>query len=110
MAPAENGNTRLNGHDDPPSNTRHPTGVRVTAAILGLACLILGPAGYLNALSAGPGAGEWYTLGFGASVGLPLLAAAITTVAGDRRAALWALALLAWPLLYIPAVHLLAPA
>ncbi len=86
-------------------------GVRITAALLGVAGLILGPIGYLNAVAAdADSAAEWYTLGFGAAVGLPLLAAAITTVAGDRAAARWSLTLLLWPIAYITAIHLLAAA
>ncbi|WP_067974718.1 hypothetical protein [Nocardiopsis trehalosi] len=103
MTPIENG-------DADQRNTRHPTGVRVTAGLLLAASLVLGPLGYVEAISADAAAAEWYTLGFGASVGLPLLAAAITTVAGDRRAAVWSLALLAWPVVYVAAVHLLVPA
>ncbi|MDT0303753.1 hypothetical protein [Streptomonospora wellingtoniae] len=101
MTPAENGDRQIR-------NTRHPLGVRITAGVLGAACLVLGPIGYLRAIAAGEGsAAEWYTLSFSASVGLPLLAAAIATVAGDRRAALWSLALLGWPLVYVTAVHVL---
>ncbi|MDA2811763.1 hypothetical protein O4J56_14065 [Nocardiopsis sp. RSe5-2] len=89
------------------TNTRHPAGIRIVAAVLAVAALVLGPLGYVNGTSADTGsASEWYTLGFAASAGLPLLAAAITTVAGDRRAALWCLALLAWPPVFIAAVHL----
>ncbi|CAM4315959.1 hypothetical protein NORO109296_25220 [Nocardiopsis rhodophaea] len=102
LPPVENGGP-------PIRNTRHPLGVRITAAVLGLAGLILGPIGYLNAVAAdASSAAEWYTLGVGAAVGLPLLAAAITTVAGDRTAARWSLALLLWPIAYITAIHLLA--
>ncbi|WP_017591758.1 hypothetical protein [Nocardiopsis potens] len=104
MPPADNGG-RPGGA--PGSNTRHPAGIRIVAAVLAVAALVLGPIGYLNAISAGDdSAAEWYTLGFAASAGLPLLAAAVTTVAGDRRAALCCLALLAWPLIYITAIHL----
>lgn len=89
-------------------NTRHPTGIRVVVAFLVLLGLILGPLGYLKGISADTGsAAEWFTLSFGAAVGLPFLAAAVATVAGDRTAALWALALLAWPAIFITAVHLL---
>ncbi|MBV2363130.1 hypothetical protein ACFPZ0_20450 [Streptomonospora nanhaiensis] len=102
MTPAENG-------DRSARNTRHPLGVRITAGLLGVLCLVLGPVGYIRAISAGSeSAAEWYTLGFSVSVGLPLLAAAITTVAGDRRAALWSLALLGWPVVYVVAIHLAA--
>ncbi|GAB3473103.1 hypothetical protein [Nocardiopsis coralliicola] len=88
-------------------NTRHPAGIRVVAGVLGAAALVLGPVGYLQALSAADTTtGEWLTLGFAVSIGLPLLAAAVTTVAGDRRAALWCLALLAWPPIYIAGIHL----
>ncbi len=34
-----------------------------------------------------------------------LLAAAVATVAGDRRAALWSLVLLAWPLVFVSLIH-----
>lgn len=89
------------------TNTRHPAGIRIVAAVLAVAALVLGPVGYVNGVSAGAhSAAEWYTLGFAASAGLPLLAAAITTVAGDRRAALCSIALLAWPPVFIAAVHL----
>ncbi|MFC3997523.1 hypothetical protein ACFOVU_16440 [Nocardiopsis sediminis] len=102
MTPIENG-------DDTRRNTRHPRGVRVTAALLCAASLVLGPIGYAQAISSDTGsAAEWFTLGFGASVGLPLLAAAITTVAGDRRAALWSLATVGWPVVYVVVIHLLA--
>ncbi|MBB6171795.1 hypothetical protein HNR23_001855 [Nocardiopsis mwathae] len=101
MPPVENGGP-------PIRNTRHPVGVRVTAAILGLAGVVLGPVGYLKAVAADSGsAAEWFTLGFGAAVGLPLLAAAITTVAGDRVAARWSLALLLWPIAYLALAKLL---
>lgn len=94
-------------------NTRHPTGIRVVIAILALFALILGPLGYLMGLDAQTHAGsaaEWFTLAFGAAVGIPFLAAAVATVAGDRRAALWALALLAWPVVFVVVVHLLGMA
>ncbi|GAA4901144.1 hypothetical protein [Streptomonospora salina] len=101
MTSAQNG-------DRPIRNTRHPLGVRITAGLLCAASVVLGPLGYLRAIAAGENsASEWYTLSFSVSVGLPLLAAAIATVAGDRRAALWSLALLAWPVVYVVAVHLL---
>ncbi len=90
-------------------NTRHPTGIRVVIALLALMCLVLGPAGYLRGLSVQAHAGsaaEWFTLAFGAAVGIPLLAAAVATVAGDRRAALWSLALLVWPVVFVVAIHL----
>ncbi|MFD0777105.1 hypothetical protein ACFQZ2_24490 [Streptomonospora algeriensis] len=100
MTPAQNGDRQIR-------NTRHPLGVRITAGLLCAASVVLGPLGYLRAIAAGEGsAAEWYTLSFSVSVGLPLLAAAITTVAGDRRAALWSLALLGWPVVYVIAVHL----
>ncbi|WP_461001341.1 hypothetical protein [Streptomonospora sediminis] len=101
MTPAQNGDRQVR-------NTRHPLGVRITAGVLGAGSLVLGPMGYLRAIAASEGsAAEWYTLGFTVSVGLPLLAAAIATVAGDRRAALWSLALLGWPVVYMIAIHLL---
>ncbi|OLT24442.1 hypothetical protein BJF83_24180 [Nocardiopsis sp. CNR-923] len=90
-------------------NTRHPTGIRVALAVLALAALVLGPAGYLMGVRASAhdgSAAEWFTLAFGAAVGLPFLAAAVATVAGDRRAALWSLALLAWPVVFVSAIHL----
>jgi hypothetical protein len=90
-------------------NTRHPTGIRVVIAIVALLALVAGPAGYLmgvrDATPRGTGA-EWVTLAFGAAIGLPLLAAAVATVAGDRRAALWSLALLAWPVVFVAVIHL----
>lgn len=90
-------------------NTRHPTGIRVVIAILALLALALGPVGYLMGLDAQAHAGsaaEWFTLAFAGAVGIPLLAAAVATVAGDRKAALWSLALLAWPLIFVTAIHL----
>ncbi|MBB6119909.1 hypothetical protein [Nocardiopsis algeriensis] len=90
-------------------NTRHPTGIRIVVAVLALLALTLGPTGYLMGQSAASHAGsaaEWHTLAFGAFVGIPLLAAAVATVAGDRRAAALSLALLAWPLLFMSLVHL----
>lgn len=92
----------------PDRNTRHPTGIRIVTGVIATACITLGPIGYLNGvMTTSTRAAEWYTLGFGAAVGLPLLAAAIATVAGDRRAALWSLALLAWPVVFIIPIHLL---
>ncbi|MEE2041740.1 hypothetical protein Q8791_31415 [Nocardiopsis sp. CT-R113] len=90
-------------------NTSHPTGIRVVVVILALIALVLGPVGYLMGVDAHSHAGsaaEWFTLAFGAAVGIPLLAAAVATVAGDRRAALWALALLVWPVVFVLAIHL----
>lgn len=90
-------------------NTRHPTGIRVVITLLALLALVLGPLGYLRGLQAHTHAGsaaEWFTLAFGAAVGIPLLAAAVATVAADRKAALWSLALLLWPLVYVTAIHL----
>ncbi len=90
-------------------NTRHPTGIRIVVLVLALAALVLGPLGYLMGLRADPQHGtaaEWFTLAFGAAVGIPLLAAAVSTVAGDRRAALWSLALLLWPLVFVSTLHL----
>lgn len=90
-------------------NTRHPTGIRIVVLVLALAALVLGPLGYLMGLRADPQHGtaaEWFTLAFGAAVGIPLLAAAVSTVAGDRKAALWSLALLIWPLVFVSALHL----
>ena len=90
-------------------NTRHPTGIRVIVTLLALAALLLGPLGYLRGLNAHAHAGsaaEWFTLAFAGAVGIPLLAAAVATVAGDRKAALWSLALLAWPLIFVTAIHL----
>ncbi|WP_017602806.1 hypothetical protein [Nocardiopsis alkaliphila] len=92
------------------NNTRHPTGIRIVIGVLALLALILGPCGYLMGLNADSHAGsaaEWFTLAFGAAVGLPFLAAAVATVAGDRRAALWSLTLLAWPLVFVVLIHLL---
>lgn len=92
-------------------NTRHPTGIRVVLAVLAALALILGPFGYLMGLDADSHAGsaaEWFTLAFGAAVGLPFLGAAVATVAGDRKAALWCLALLAWPVVFVSAIHLLS--
>lgn len=89
-------------------NTRHPTGIRVVVLVLALMALVLGPAGYLmgtNAQSHAGSAAEWFTLSFGAFVGIPLLAAAVATVAGDRRAALGSLVLLAWPLVFVSLIH-----
>jgi hypothetical protein len=89
-------------------NTRHPTGIRVVVIILALMALALGPAGYLmgaNAQAHAGSAAEWYTLSFGAFVGIPLLAAAVATVAGDRKAALWSLVLLAWPVVFVSLIH-----
>ncbi|WP_304455011.1 hypothetical protein [Nocardiopsis sp. YSL2] len=90
-------------------NTRHPTGIRVVIAIVALLALVLGPAGYLMGVRADTptdSGAEWVTLAFGAAIGLPLLAAAVATVAGDRRAALWSLALLVWPVVFVSAIHL----
>lgn len=90
-------------------NTRHPTGIRIALAILATLALTLGPTGYLMGLQATAHAGsaaEWFTIAFGAAVGLPFLGAAVATVAGDRKAALWCLALLAWPLVFVSAIHL----
>jgi len=90
-------------------NTSHPTGIRVVVLILALIALVLGPTGYLMGVDAHSHTGsaaEWFTLAFGAAVGIPLLAAAVATVAGDRRAALWALALLVWPVVFVLAIHL----
>jgi len=90
-------------------NTRHPTGIRIVVLVLALAALVLGPLGYLMGLRADPQHGtaaEWFTLAFGAAVGIPLLAAAVSTVAGDRKAALWSLALLIWPLVFVSTLHL----
>ncbi|MFV2196445.1 MULTISPECIES: hypothetical protein [unclassified Nocardiopsis] len=100
--------------DRPPApsgghNTRHPTGIRVVLALLALAALALGPTGYLMGLRAvdhDGSAAEWFTLAFAAAVGLPFLAAAVATVAGDRRGALWSLTLLAWPVVFVSALHL----
>ena len=36
----------------------------------------------------------------------PLDGATQATVAADRKAALWSLALLLWPLIYVTAIHL----
>ncbi|PWV55099.1 MULTISPECIES: hypothetical protein [Nocardiopsis] len=90
-------------------NTRHPTGIRVVVIVLALLALALGPLGYLMGVDADSHAGsaaEWFTLAFGAAVGLPFLAAAVATVAGDRRAALWSLALLVWPVVFVVVIHL----
>ncbi len=90
-------------------NTRHPTGIRVVIALLALFALVLGPAGYVRGLDAqahASSAAEWFTIAFGAAVGIPLLAAAVATVAGDRKAALWSLALLAWPVIFVAALHM----
>ncbi|WP_046470568.1 hypothetical protein [Allosalinactinospora lopnorensis] len=112
MSSTENGNrSAADGGERPTRNTRHPTGIRVTVAILAALSVILGPIGYTNGIYADTNsAAEWFTLGFGASVGLPLLGSAIATVAADRRAALWSLALLAWPIVFVAAIHLLAEA
>lgn len=101
---SERSSTTGGGH-----NTRHPTGIRIVVLVLALLALILGPLGYLMGLRADPQHGtaaEWFTLAFGAAVGIPLLAAAVSTVAGDRKAALWALALLIWPVVFVSAIHL----
>ncbi|WP_150239870.1 hypothetical protein [Nocardiopsis quinghaiensis] len=90
-------------------NTRHPTGIRVVIALLALFALVLGPVGYLRGLTAvahSGSAAEWFTLAFGAAVGIPFLAAAVATVAGDRKAALWSLALLVWPVVFVTVLHL----
>ncbi|RNL81850.1 hypothetical protein [Halostreptopolyspora alba] len=93
--------------DKPTRNTRHPTGIRLTVALLAAMCVLLGPVGYAKGVaSESNSAAEWFTLGFGASVGLPLLGAAIATVAGDRRAALYSLVLLAWPVVFVTAIHM----
>nr|WP_202423435.1 hypothetical protein [Nocardiopsis alba] len=94
-------------------NTRHPTGIRVVLCLLALFALAAGPFGYLMGLDADSHAGsaaEWFTLAFGAAVGIPFLAAAVATVAGDRRAALWSLALLLWPVVFVVVIHLLRSA
>ncbi|WP_460769347.1 hypothetical protein [Nocardiopsis nanhaiensis] len=90
-------------------NTRHPTGIRVVICILALFALVLGPFGYMMGIDADSRAGsaaEWFTLAFGAAVGIPFLAAAVATVAGDRKAALWSLVLLAWPVVFVVVIHL----
>ncbi|MBB4931957.1 hypothetical protein F4561_002777 [Lipingzhangella halophila] len=106
MSSVDNGGSAANG-GEPPRNTRHPTGIRVTVALLAAMCVLLGPVGYAKGVAAETNsAAEWFTLGFGASVGLPLLGAAIATVAGDRRAAMYSLVLLAWPVVFVTALHL----
>ncbi len=106
LSSSDNESPTANG-GEPTRNTRHPTGIRVTVALLGAMSVLLGPVGYTNGVTAETNsAAEWFTLGFGASVGLPLLGAAIATVATDRPAAVYSLALLAWPVVFVTAIHL----
>ncbi|MGI5121853.1 hypothetical protein ACQEU5_20295 [Marinactinospora thermotolerans] len=97
----------------PGAPQRRQRGVRVTVGVLALLCMLLGPVGCLNGIAAtqsGEGvrsAAEWYTLGVGAAVGLPLLCAAIATVADDPLTARLSLVLLLWPVVFASGTLLL---